>query len=369
MLVISGTHVAILAASSCSCCASVWCRRRPALAITVLAAWLYALVTGGGAPCVRSAAGLTLAAVCRYFYRDRRPINLLAGVALAFLVFDPEQLFDSSFQLTFLAVAFLGLFAAPLIRATSGPLARGLAGLADTGRDMHLEPRVAQFRIEMRLLAETLRRWLRLPARAARLAVTVPARVLFFFWEVTLVSAVVQAGIALPMVVYFHRIGITGPFGQRVRGADHGAGGAGRVRGRGHRLGVGGQVGGVAAGALAGESWAGTPASSRTGASPCRRCGWRWLFSAALIAVAAAPGRRWRGAARWPPSPRCLCCWCGARFRRYPPGTPGDDHHRRGPGRQHPAGVSRRPAHAGGWRRHPALSDTRPRRSSISART
>src|ERR1035441_10921376 len=81
--------------------------------LTVMAAWLYALVTGWGAPCVRSAAGLTLFMVCGYFYRKRRPLNLLAAVALAFLICDPDQLFDASFQLTFLAVAFLGAFATP----------------------------------------------------------------------------------------------------------------------------------------------------------------------------------------------------------------------------------------------------------------
>jgi competence protein ComEC len=144
--------------------------------LTVLAAWLYALITGWGAPCVRSAAGLTLFMVCSYFYRERRALNLLAAVALGFLIFDPEQLFDASFQLTFLAVAFLGTFATPLIRATSGPMARGLRDLGDTSRDLYLPPRVAQFRIEMRLLADTVRRVAHLPTRAATLAVVRAAR-------------------------------------------------------------------------------------------------------------------------------------------------------------------------------------------------
>jgi competence protein ComEC len=117
-------------------------------------------------------------------------------------VLDPAQLFDASFQLTFLAVAFLGAFATPLIQATSGPLAYGLSGLSDTGRDLTLPARVAQFRIELRLLASTFR----LP----HWAVTAPARVLFFFYEVVAVSAIVQLGLALPMVVYFHRVGISG---------------------------------------------------------------------------------------------------------------------------------------------------------------
>jgi competence protein ComEC len=209
-LVISGTHVAILAAFFLFALRICFVPEQVALVVTVAAAWLYAMVVGWHAPCVRAAAGLTVFTVSSYFYRRRRAMNLLAAVALAFLVFDPEQLFDASFQLTFLAVAFLGAFAVPLIQATSGPLARGLTDLADAGRDPYLPPRVAQFRVEMRLLAETLRRVAHLPVRAARLAVTLPARVALFVYEIAAISAVIQLGLALPMVVYFHRVGLSG---------------------------------------------------------------------------------------------------------------------------------------------------------------
>jgi competence protein ComEC len=209
-LVISGTHVAIVASFLLFLLRICFVNESLAILIAAAAAWLYALVSGWGAPCVRSAAGLTLVMIAGYFYRERRPLNLLAAVALGFLVFDPDQLFEASFQLSFLAVAFLGAFATPLIRATSGPLARGLTDLGDTDRDLHLPPRVAQFRIEMRLLADTLRMTMRMPLKAARLAVTVPARLLFFLFELTAISAVIQTGLALPMVVYFHRVGISG---------------------------------------------------------------------------------------------------------------------------------------------------------------
>jgi competence protein ComEC len=201
-LVISGTHVAVLAAFFLFCLRICGVPQGMAMLLTVLAAWLYALVSGWQAPCVRSAAGLSLFLVAGHFYRRTRPMNLLAAVALGFLVVDPGQLFDASFQLTFLAVGFLGAFATPLIQATSGPLADGLRGLEDRGRDPRLEPRVAQFRIELRLLAQTLH----LPLFAVRF----PARLLFFIYELVMVSAVVQLGLALPMVVYFHRVGISG---------------------------------------------------------------------------------------------------------------------------------------------------------------
>ncbi|HTX34027.1 MAG TPA: ComEC/Rec2 family competence protein [Bryobacteraceae bacterium] len=201
-LVISGTHVAILAAFFLFLLRLCFVPETAALMATALAAWFYAVMTGWQAPCTRAAAGLTLLLACGYLYRRRRALNALAAVALGFLIVDPDQLFDASFQLTFLAVGFLGAFAVPLVQATSGPLARGLQGLKDTGRDPHLPPRVAQFRIEMRLLAETLR----LP----HWAVTFPARFLFFVYEMVVTSAIIQLGLALPMVVYFHRVGLSG---------------------------------------------------------------------------------------------------------------------------------------------------------------
>jgi competence protein ComEC len=201
-IVISGTHIAVLTTFFLFCLRICFVPQSAAMLLTGLAAWLYALVTGWQTPCVRSAAGFTLFLAAGYFYRRKRPLNLLAAVAIAYLLASPRQLFDASFQLTFLAVGFLGAFAAPLIEATSGPLGRGMSGLADVGRDLHAEPRVAQFRIEMRLIARTFR----LPSRA----VAIGARAAFFVYEVVAVSAIVQLGLALPMVVYFHRVGISG---------------------------------------------------------------------------------------------------------------------------------------------------------------
>jgi competence protein ComEC len=146
----------------------------------------------------------------RYFYRERRIMNLLAAVAIGFLVFDPDQMFEPSFQLSFLAVGFIGAFASPLLDAITAPLARALTGLDDPGRDLHLPPRAAQFRVELRLLVETIRLTTRLPERAARLLVVTPAWLAFYLWGLLVVSGIVQIGLTLPMVIYFHRIGFSG---------------------------------------------------------------------------------------------------------------------------------------------------------------
>jgi beta-lactamase superfamily II metal-dependent hydrolase len=42
------------------------------------------------------------------------------------------------------------------------------------------------------------------------MAVTIPARRLFFFFDITVTSAIARFGLALPMVVYFHRVGFSG---------------------------------------------------------------------------------------------------------------------------------------------------------------
>ena len=62
-----------------------------ALFITVLAAWLYAGITGWQAPVLRSAAGMTLYGIARCFYRGGRLLNILAAVAIAFAAVDPGR--------------------------------------------------------------------------------------------------------------------------------------------------------------------------------------------------------------------------------------------------------------------------------------
>ena len=209
-IVISGSHVAVLAAFLLFLLRICFVPRGPAMLLTVLAAWLYAFVTGWQPPVIRSAAGMTLFALGGLFFRERRILNILAAVALLFLVFDPEQMFDPSFQLSFLSVALIAAFAIPLIQGSCGPLVSGLADLADQGRDLHLPPRAAQFRIEMRLLAETLHLRLRLSVKASLLMVSVVARGAFYVYELVLTSAVVQVGLALPMAIYFHRVSFSG---------------------------------------------------------------------------------------------------------------------------------------------------------------
>ena len=210
MLVIDGLHITVLAAFLLFLLRLCFVPELNALAITAAGAWLYALISGWNAPAVRAAGGFSLYLAARYFYRRGRLMNLLAATAMVYLIADPEQLFEPGFQLSFLAVAAIAALALPALEATSAVYARAVAGIMESSRDPRLPPRAAQFRLEMRLVAETLHYCLRIPEAWAARMLALAARVVFYAWEVAVVSTFIQIGVALPMAIYFHRISLTG---------------------------------------------------------------------------------------------------------------------------------------------------------------
>ena len=209
-LVISGSHVAVLAGTLLFLLRICFVPRRPALLAVVALAWLYAVITGWQPPVIRSAAGMSLYAVGGLFYRRTRMLNVLAAVALGFMLLDPESLLDASFQLSFGSVALIAAFAVPWIERTSGPLAAACRDLPQTGKDPRVSPQIAHHRVELRLLAATLALLLRVPIRWAQRLVAGAALALCFGSDLMLTSAAVQVGLLLPMVIYFHRVPFSG---------------------------------------------------------------------------------------------------------------------------------------------------------------
>ncbi|MEX2263848.1 MAG: ComEC/Rec2 family competence protein [Bryobacteraceae bacterium] len=209
-LVISGAHVAVLAAFFLFLLRVCLVPQGWALAVVAAGAWIYAVVTGWQPPVLRSAAGLTVFALGKFLYRERNLMNLLAAVAIGFLLLDPDQLFEASFQLSFLSVAFIAAFAVPLMEKTSGPYGAGLRDLTNADRDARMPPRVAQFRVELRLLAETAHLWTRLPRTWCLSALALCMRCVHYAYDLAVTSALVQVGLLLPMAAYFHRVSLTG---------------------------------------------------------------------------------------------------------------------------------------------------------------
>lgn len=209
-LVISGQHVSVLAITLLFLLRLLFVPDLLAVGIAAIAAWIYAAVSGWSAPVVRAAGGFSIYLVARYFYRRGRILNLVAVVAIGYLIYDPGQLFDASFELSFLSVLAIAVLAIPLLEATSVPWSRGLRNLTNPDADPLQEPRVAQFRVELRLIAETLHWWTRLPQTWIVNAFGTLLRLAIGIFDLMAVSAVMQIGLALPMAIFFHRVSFSG---------------------------------------------------------------------------------------------------------------------------------------------------------------
>jgi competence protein ComEC len=209
-LVISGQHVSVLALTLLLILRLLRWRRIPALGVATLATWLYAFISGFSSPVVRAAGGFTLFLIAAYCFRKTRILNILAVVGIIYLSFDPDQLFDPSFQLSFLSAAAIAVFAIPLMERWTEPLRASLKHFDQVKYDPQVEARAAQWRVELRLLADTLRSWTGLSVKKSRFLTAKGALLAAFVFEAVIVSACVQFGLALPMVSYFHRLSVTG---------------------------------------------------------------------------------------------------------------------------------------------------------------
>jgi competence protein ComEC len=204
MLVVSGLHLAIVATLI------FWIARRlrvpqlPATLMTIAASFAYALFTGFATPVQRSLWMVTLYLVGRLIYRERNVLNTIGFASLCLLAASPRSLFDSSLQMTLVAVVSIGGVAAPLLASTVHLYLSATRGLSLVALDVKLPPRQAQFRVMLRMFARAL-------ARATQKWLgwgLFPWMIRFSLRcvEALVVSCIVELAMALPMAVYFHRI-------------------------------------------------------------------------------------------------------------------------------------------------------------------
>jgi competence protein ComEC len=251
MLVVSGFHLAIVAACIFWAARRLRLPRVPATLLTIVASFGYALFTGFATPVQRSLWMVMLYLIGRLLYRDRSPLNTVGFAALCLLAVSPRSLFDASLQMTLLAVISIAGVAAPILQATIHPYLTATRDLRLIAIDNKLPPRLAQFRVMLRMVAQALQTAIH-PWRTAspdsdppahedymgpqlflfratmgafaaafqptvhgRFAESVARRI--FPWtvrfvvrtgELLVVSCVVELAMTLPMAVYFHRITI-----------------------------------------------------------------------------------------------------------------------------------------------------------------
>lgn len=82
--------------------------------VAIALIWLYVLIVGAQPPAMRAAIMITLYLLSLISQRGRFPFNSLCAAALILLAFNPFQLFDAGFQMSFCAVLGILLFASAL---------------------------------------------------------------------------------------------------------------------------------------------------------------------------------------------------------------------------------------------------------------
>ncbi len=215
VLVISGLHVTFVGGLVWGLARRLTRRRAWAWASSALCVWLYAIAVGAESSVVRAALMFTIVAFAPIVARRANTLNALGGAALALLVWRPANLFDPSFQLTFLSVLSITTLVWPLF-----------IKLRETGEWQPTQetpyppvcPRWWRSLAEMLFWSE--RHWRREMARAthsytlfktplaARLERWRLQKPLRYVFAAVLVSVGVQAGMLPVFVLYFHRLSL-----------------------------------------------------------------------------------------------------------------------------------------------------------------
>ncbi len=215
VLVISGLHISFIGGLVFLIARRITKQRLWQFALSTIVLWSYAVAVGAQASVVRAALMFMLLALAPVVSRRASSLNSLGGAALLLLVWRPSDLFDPSFQLTFLSVLVIVLLAWPLLQKMAA------TGMWRPSQETPHPPTCARW---LRTLCETLfwseREWKQeiaganytyklfktpLAARLERYHVQRPLR---YAAGAVVVSASVQLGLLPLLVIYFHRLSL-----------------------------------------------------------------------------------------------------------------------------------------------------------------
>ncbi|HUE83456.1 MAG TPA: ComEC/Rec2 family competence protein [Pyrinomonadaceae bacterium] len=213
VLVISGLHISFIGGVMFLLARRITDNRALQFALSATVLWGYALVVGAESSVVRAALMFTTVTFAPVVARRRDSLNALGGAAIVLLIVQPGDLFNPSFQLTFLSVLAISAFAWPL-----------LSGMAEIGnwRPTSITPSPPRCASWLRNLSELLfwseRQWQREMAEynysyrlfKAPLATILERyrlqRFIRYAFGAIVVSASVQLFLLPLLVIYFHRV-------------------------------------------------------------------------------------------------------------------------------------------------------------------
>lgn len=209
LLVVSGLHLGLFAGFVFALSKRLRLPRIAATMTTIGLAFAYALLTGFGQPVQRAFWMIALYLAGRLIYRKRGGMNAVGLAALGLLAVNPHALLDTGFQMTLLSVVAIAGMVAPLMERSFGPFLQATHAIDRVALDSALLPRLAQFRVTLRLIASHLRPFIKPITRKEEAAQTLLAWAIRWglrVIELVAVSAVIELTMALPMAGYFHRV-------------------------------------------------------------------------------------------------------------------------------------------------------------------
>lgn len=204
LLVVSGMHLAIFSGIVFWIARRLRMPRATASLVTIAISLAYALFTGFGQPVQRAFWMVALYLTGRMIWRERRSLNAIGFAALVMLAADPAALLDAGFQMTLLSVLAVAGIAVPVAERTFAPFLSATRDLSLLPVDPSLPLVVAQFRVSLRMLAEPMRAIVGI--RCTNWIFPGSIRGLLRGVQLVTTSLAIEALMALPMALYFHRI-------------------------------------------------------------------------------------------------------------------------------------------------------------------
>ncbi|HJT67987.1 MAG TPA: DNA internalization-related competence protein ComEC/Rec2, partial [Pyrinomonadaceae bacterium] len=215
VLVISGLHISFIGGLVFLAMKRLSRRRWLQFVVPAICVWSYSLAVGAEASVVRAAIMFTFAGLALVLFRESSSLNALGGATLVLLIHSPKEIFDPSFQLTFLSVLAIGAIAWPLLQTCTA------IGAWYPSRETPRPPVCSR---ELRRFCEVLfwsdRNWTtelaRSPHRYRLFKTPLAARLercrvqwcLRYVFAAVVVSASVQLVLLPLLIVYFHRLSL-----------------------------------------------------------------------------------------------------------------------------------------------------------------
>ena len=216
VLVISGLHISFIGGIVFILIRRLTRRRILQFILPAVIVWAYSIGVGADASVVRAALMFTSAGLGTILFRQSNSLNALGAAALVLLIHSPKELFDPSFQLTFLSVLAIVVIGWPLLVNLSA------IGAWYPSRSAPYPPACSRI---LKTFCETLfwreQKWQQELARSShkyRLFKTKVAGraeryhvqpVLRYTFGAVVVSGTVQLMLLPLMIVYFHRLSLS----------------------------------------------------------------------------------------------------------------------------------------------------------------